>query len=300
MNETALKKLAKPLILLTTLIWGTSFVVMKNTLDNIPTFYLLAVRFLFAAAMLSVIFFKRWKGVDKGYLSTGGMMGLLLFSAYTAQTRGLAGTTPGKNAFLTAAYCVIVPFLSWIAVKKQPDRYNIIAAVLCIGGIGLVSVDAALTMTRGDALTLLGGFFFAAHMVAVAKFAQGRDIFLLTIVQFAAAGAAALLCAMVFESVPAALPSSTLTGLIYLTVAATAGGLLFQNIGQKYTEPSAASVLLSLEAPFGVVASMLFYGERPTARMLLGFVLIFAAVLCSETKFDFFKKRVDNFKTARL
>ncbi len=290
MNEATLKKLAKPLIILTTLIWGTAFVVMKNTLDNLPTFCLLAFRFLLAAAILALIFFRRWKSADKGYFLSGGIMGLLLFSAYNAQTHGLAGTTPGKNAFLTAVYCVIVPFLNWILIKKRPDWYNILAAVLCVSGIGLVSVDAALTMTKGDALTLLGGFFFAAHIVAVAKFAQGRDIFLLTAVQFAAAGAASLVCALIFETVPAALPGGTVAGLLYLTIAATAGGLLFQNIGQKYTEPAAASVLLSLEAPFGVAASMLLYGERPTVRMLVGFAVIFIAVLCSETKMEFLKK----------
>jgi len=300
MNEALLRKLAKPFILLTTMIWGISFVIMKNTLDHLPTFALLAFRFLLAAAILALIFWKRWKSADKGYLLSGGIMGLLLFLAYTAQTFGLAGTTPGKNAFLTAVYCVMVPFLNWAAVKERPDRYNVLAAVLCVGGIGLVSLDAALTVTKGDALTLLCGFFFAAHIVAVSKLAQGRDVFLLTTVQFAAAGAAALLCALAFETIPAGFAGGAWAGLLYLAVAATAGGLLFQNIGHKYTEPAAASVLLSLEAPFGVIASMLLYGERPTGRMLLGFGLIFAAVVCSETKFKFLKKKVDNSKATRL
>jgi len=300
MNEATLKKIAKPLIILTTLIWGSSFVVMKNALDSFPTFFLLSFRFLMAAALLALIFLKRWKGMDKRYFLYGGVMGLLLFLAYTAQTYGLSGTTPGKNAFLTAAYCIIVPFLYWIVARQRPDRYHLLAAALCIGGIGLVSLDAALTMTRGDALTLVGGFFFAAHIVAVAKFAQGRDIFLLTTLQFATAGVAALSCALLFHTAAADVSGSAMARLLYLTVAATAGGLLFQNVGQKYTEPAAASVLLSLEAPFGVIFSMLFYAERPTAKMLLGFVLIFTAVLCSETKFAFLKKEVDKDKSACL
>lgn len=303
MNDATIKKLAKLFLLLATLIWGTSFVVMKNTLGSMPVFCLLAFRFLLAAAILALVFIKRWKRVDRSYFFCGGVMGLLLLCAYVTQTFGLAGTTPGKNAFLTAVYCVIVPFLYWIVGRQRPDRYNILAALLCIGGIGLVSLDAGLTMTRGDALTLAGGFFFAAHMVSVASFSRERDVFLLTVVQFAAAGLAALVCALLFESVPAGLRGSAVASLLYLTFAATCGALLFQNIGQKYTEPAAASVLLSLEAPFGVLFSFFFYAERPTGRMILGFILIFIAVLCSETKLSFLKnlrKRVDKDKSACL
>lgn len=300
MNEEKRKKTARLLLFLAPLIWGTSFVVMKNTLDNTPPFCLLAFRFLLAAAILSLVFLKRWKGMDKRYFLYGGVMGLLLFSAYTAQTFGLAETTPGKNAFLTAAYCVLVPFFNWIAVRRRPDRYNLAAAVLCVIGIALVSLDAALAVTRGDALTLLGSVFYAVHIIAVARFSKGRDIFLLTTLQFAAAGLAAFFCALPTETFPADLPGAAVARLLYLTVASTCGALLFQNVGQKYTEPAAASVILSLEAPFGVFFSVLIYAERPTVKMILGFVLIFLAVICSETKLSFLKKTVDKGKSPCL
>ena len=291
MNDRLLRKFAKPLIVLATIIWGTSFVIMKNTLDSVPVLPLLAFRFLTAAAILAAVFYKSWKGLDRRYFLYGGVMGLLLLIAYVTQTYGLAGTTPGKNAFLTASYCIIVPFLNWIVSKKRPDRYNVFAAILCLCGIGLVSLNTDLTVNRGDALTLLCGFFYAAHIIAVNRFAKDRDIFLLTVLQFATAGAISLLLAIITRSWPSQLPRGAVAELIYLTVACTAGALLFQNIGQKYTEPSAASVLLSLEAPFGVFFSILFYNERPNARMLLGFALIFLAVLWSETKFEFLKEK---------
>ncbi len=304
MNEATLKKLAKPLIVMATVIWGFSFVVMKNALDDFPPYFLIGARFLAAAVILAIVFFRRWRrSVDAGYLLGGGVMGLCLFLAYAAQTCGLSTTTPGKNAFLTAIYCVIVPFLNWAVRRQPPDRYNVLAAILCVAGIGLVSLGSAFTVTRGDALSLLGGFLFAAHIVSVAKFSEGRDIFTLTILQFAAAGVLALVCTLLLETPPSALPKSALYGLLYLTVAATACGLLLQNVGQKYTEPAAVAVLLSLEAPFGVLFSVLFYDERPTIRMFLGFALIFTAVLCSETKFKFlrnFKKRVDKNECASL
>ncbi len=288
MNETALKRLAKPLIVLATLIWGTTFFIMKDTLDEVPVYFLLTFRFALAAGLLAVAFHKRWKGMDKSYLLCGGVMGLFLFCAYSAQTYGLMGTTPGKNAFLTACYCVIVPFLYWAVYRLPPDRYHIAAAFLCVTGIGLVSLSEDFSICYGDALTLLGGLFFALHIICVSKFSQGRDIFLLTVLQFAAAGILSAVGGLVtggFVGVELSRPA--LGSLLYLTIAATGLALLFQNIGQKYTAPAAAAVLLALEAPFGVLFSMLFYHERPTVQMLLGFGCIFLSIICSETKFKF-------------
>lgn len=291
MTEHTLKKLSRVLILFATIIWGSSFVILKSTLDSLPVFGILAFRFLAASVLLALIFRKHLRLMDRGYLARGLVLGLLLVCAYTAQTYGLYDTSPGKNAFLTAAYCVIVPFLNWFVVKVRPDKYNMIAAFLCVGGIGLVSLSSDLSINSGDALTLLSSFLYAAHIIAVSRFSKGRDIFMLTILQFAVSGTAALACCLVWGAPPAAIPPQAIASLLYLTTFATAGALLFQNIGQKYTEPAAASVLLALEAPFGVLFSMLFYSERPTPRMLFGFALIFMAVLCSETKLSFLRKK---------
>lgn len=294
-----LAKLASPLIILATIIWGSSFVVMKSSVDVLPTFWLLAIRFSLAALALSLAFWKRWRLLDRQYLLGGAVMGFFLFVAYAFQTFGLARTTPGKNAFFTAVYCVIVPFLNWAVARKRPDRFNVAAAVLCIAGIGLVSVtgENASAFNLGDVLTLVGGFFFAAHIIAVDKFAQGRDIFLLTALQFAFFGLFSWL-AVLFTR-PAlnvgVFNGELIFGLAYLVIFASCGGLLFQNIGQKYTAPATAAVLLALEAPFGVLFSVLFANEGLTALMLLGFALIFISVVVSETKLSFLrKKRSDN------
>ena len=294
-ENNVLAKLATPLIILATVIWGSSFVVMKNSVDVLPTFWLLAIRFTCAALVLGLVFIKRWKVVDRQYLIGGTVMGLCLFLAYAFQTFGLERTTPGKNAFLTAVYCVIGPFLYWASAHRRPDRYNVLAAVLCIAGIGLVSVTGsdASAFNSGDVLTLIGGFFFAAHIVAVSKWSEGRDIFMLTVLQFASFALFSWIGVLVTR---APLPVEAFDGglvfsLAYLVIFASCGSLLFQNIGQKYTAPATAAVLLSLEAPFGVVFSILFAGERPTPLMLVGFVLIFIAVVCSETKFSFLRKK---------
>ncbi len=291
MSEALLKKAARPLIVVATLIWGSTFFIMKDTLDDVDLMFLLAFRFTFAAVLLALVFWKRWKGIDPSYWWRGGLMGVFLFAAYAVQNYGLMDTTPGKNAFFTAVYCVIVPFLYWAVDRSRPDKFNVLAAALCVAGIGFVSWDGGLALSMGDLMTLCGGFLFACHIVAVSKFSQGRDIFILTVIQFASTA----LCCWVGTALTGGFPSGGLPAqawgvLLYLAVAATALALLFQNIGQKYTDPSSAAVLLALEAPFGVAFSVLFTEESPTPFMYFGFALIFVAVVCSETKFDFLRR----------
>lgn len=293
MNEHLLKKLAKPLIVIATLIWGSTFFIMKDTLDSVDLQFLLAFRFTFAAVILAVVFWKRWKGMDRSCWWRGAVMGLLLYAAYTVQNYGLMGTTPGKNAFFTAVYCVMVPFLYWVVDRLRPDRFNVLAALLCIAGIGFVSWDGGFSLGYGDVLTLISGFLYACHITATSKFSQGRDIFLLTVIQFATTAVCCWAGTCVTGGFPAGgLPAKAWLVLVYLAVAATTLALLFQNVGQKYTSPSAAAVLLSLEAPFGVAFSVAFTDESPSGFMYFGFFLIFVAVLCSETKFSFLCKKV--------
>lgn len=292
MNENLLKKLAKPMILVATIIWGSTFFILKDTLDSVDLQFLLAFRFTLAAIILALVFWKNWKGMDVSCWWRGAVMGLLLYAAYTVQNYGLMKTTPGKNAFFTAVYCVLVPFLYWVVDRRRPDRFNVLAAVLCIAGIGLVSWDGGFSLGMGELLTLVSGFLYACHITATSKFAQGRDIFLLTVIQFATVA----VCCWVGTLITGGFPAEGLSGrawavLLYLGIAATTLALLFQNVGQKYTDPSSAAVLLSLEAPFGVAFSVIFTEERPSPLMYVGFLLIFAAILCSETKFAFLKKK---------
>lgn len=293
MRESTLKKLAKPMIVLATLIWGSTFFILKDTLDDVDLMFLLAFRFTLAAGILALVFWRRWKGLDLGCLWRGGAMGALLFAAYAVQNYGLMDTTPGKNAFFTAVYCVIVPFLYWGVDKLPPTRWNVLAAVLCVAGIGLVSWDGGVSLTGGDLLTLCGGLLYACHIVAVSKFSQGRDIFLLTVLQFAVTAACCWVGTLFTRGLPVdGLPARAWWVLLYLAVAATALALLFQNVGQKYTDPSSAALLLALEAPFGVAFSVLFGAESPAPLMYLGFFLIFLAIVCSETQFKFLRRTV--------
>lgn len=280
------------------LIWGSSFFVMKNAVSGVPVFMLLAFRFTVGCALLSLVFMRRLKTCTRKVLGHGAIIGVLLYLSYSLQTFGLAETTPGKNAFLTAVYCVLVPFASWAVYRKRPNRWNWIAAVGCITGIGLVSLDGELTIGRGDALTLLSGVGYTFQVMAVSHYGEKDDPVLLTIVQFGTAAALSLVSSALTETMPASLPAGALAELIYLAVFATSIAILLQSVGQSVTPAAPAAILLSLESVFGVLFSVIFYHETVTPRLGIGFALIFLAVIASETQFTFLRpKRAQNIKT---
>jgi len=284
---------AKLFLLAATIIWGTTFFIMEGTIEMIEIFSLLSFRFIAAGVLLGAILFKKLKLIDKSYLIRGAVMGVLVIIAYVFQTYGLKdeATTPGKNAFLTAVYCIIVPFVYWAIAKVKPDRYNISAAVLCLLGVSLISTSGNdfTTVCKGDILTLIGGIFFAFHVVAVSVFSKDKDILLLTMLQFVTAGILSLIPALCLEKMPSYIPPAGIISVIYLTVMATCLCYIFQNVGQKYTAPSEAALILSLEAVFGVLFSVIFTEEALSLRLVLGFIIIFIAIIVSEVKPTFKK-----------
>ena len=283
--------LGRAALLLTTLIWGTSFVVLKSTLDSVPTLYILAFRFSGAAILMLPFILKDIKKLDKRYIMNGALMGVFLFGGYTVQTYGLYFTTPSKNAFLTTSYCVLVPYVSWVIEKKHPNAYNVSAAIICLIGVGFVSLKNDLSVGIGDVLTVCCGLFYAVHKVLTSKYVNGRSVMLLTTVQFATAGILAWISALVTSPFPSAISVGTTWSIAYLCVMSTALCFVLQTYGQKHTPSSTAAIIITLESVFGAAFSVLIYHEKLSLQQIIGFVLIFAAVFICETKLNFLKRK---------
>lgn len=279
------------MLLCAAFIWGSSFIVMKNAVDFLTPAVLLTVRFVLASLFLSLLFHKQIKQFPRSSIKYALLTGMCLLLAYYVQTWGLTYTTPGKNAFLTAVYCVIVPFLVWLVYKHKPDTYHFIAAILCVIGVGLVSLDGNLQINIGDLLTLCGGVLYAIHILFVQKFSQGVDGKAFTAFQFMGGSILAIILAVCFEDITLIkqIDSSLFFQIFYLAFFATGIAMLCQTIGQKETSECQASILLSLESVFGVFFSILFYNEVLTLPITIGFIFIFIAVIISETKLSFLK-----------
>ncbi len=276
----------------TSLLWGTSFVILKNTLESVGPLWILAIRFTMAALLLGLFAGKRLLRLSKQQKRGGALMGLCLAAAYILQTYGLRYTTPGKNAFLTAVYCVMVPFLAWGIYRRKPKLQHVLAAFLCLAGIGFVSLQGGESgFNKGDALTLSCGLFYALQIIVVEEYGGGQgDALSLSVLQFAVAAIVCWLGALPLEAPPVSVPADAWFSIAYMGLVCTGLCFFLEAWGMQYTPSSTAAVIMTLESLFGTLTSVLFYHERVTAKLLLGFALIFVSVLMAETGLHLFKK----------
>ena len=285
MTMDARKKrlLANLLLLVAGVIWGGGFVVTKNALDTMPVNFLLAVRFSIGALGLSYTFFlkKNRAGFNARLLLGGATLGFLQYAAFAVQTYGLSITTAGKNALITASYIVLVPFVVWAIKKKKPSLKVVIAAFACLLGIGLITFDGG-AANLGDALTLLSGILYALHIALVDLYLERHEVMLLTCVQFFFAALFSWAATLVFEPQPVVVSISSFAALLYLGVLATLVALTLQNVGIRYGSPEYASLFMSTESPIGAILGAVFLHEAMSGRMVMGLVLVVAALTLSQ------------------
>lgn len=276
----------KVMLFAATVIWGAAFVVMKDAVEIIGPAQLVGIRFLLAGILLAAIFHKRLKSVlVPGGIRAGAIMGCILFAAFWLQTFGLSETTPGKNAFLTATYCVMVPLIMWAITRRFPGWSCIIAAITCVAGIGLVSVQpGSFSIGFGDGITLASAVVFALEIIFISHFTKTYNAIGITVIQFICCGLLGLVLGGIFEPAPdfAAFKPEFFLELTYLVLLSSCVCYIFQNVGLAHVPPAQGALILSLESVFGVISSVIFYGEQPTLQMIAGFVLIFVAILISE------------------
>ncbi len=279
----------KALVIFAAIIWGYGFVAMKVVVDVVPTTWLLGIRFVAAGILLLAVLWRRLRtSLSRDVFLAAVVLAALDLSAYMTQTFGLIYTTPGINAFLTATYVVVVPLLWWVFERKRPSIFNIGAAVIVVAGIWFVSVSSTgemLSMGLGEGLTLICAVLFGIHLVAVSRFSRKHDVLLLTGLQFLIEGVIACLLGASFEPLPAlsAFDFEVVANMVFLIVFASVLCFGIQNVAVAHVPPTQVSLFLSLESVFGVVFSVLLYGEKLTVRLILGFALIFIGIVVSET-----------------
>ena len=294
--------------MLTALIWGTAFVAQKSGMELMGPFAFNGIRTILGGiVLLPVIWiFSRTnknddmqsalspeeraaakKAENKTLIIGGICCGLALMIAGTIQQIGLIYTTAGKAAFITPLYVVIVPFLSLFLKKKiRPVIWGcvLIAIIglymLCMpasGGFGHVN--------KGDAITLFCAFFYAVHILVIDYFSPKVDGVKLSCIQFLVAGILTVL--LMFPLDPMLgfdLPTlSDITGswfnICYAGIMSCGVAYTLQVVGQKYTDPTSASMIMCLESVFGVLAGMILLGEMMSGREVLGCVIMFAAIV---------------------
>ena len=275
------------MLLLAALLWGIAFAAQSKGMDYVGPFTFNGARSVLGVAVLLPLWCLMGRpqpasGYDPKALWLGGALcGLMLFAATTLQQFGLVTTSAGKSGFLTALYIILVPLFG-IFLHRRIGLNVWLAVVLATGGLYLLCAVDGFTLAAGDILTLLCAVCFALQIMLVDKFAPRTNPMLLCAVQFAVVGILSLPLMFLFET-----PS--LTGLweariplLYTGIFSSAVAYSLQIGGQRDTEPALASLLMSFESVFSVLAGALLLHEHLTAAELCGCALVFAAILLAQ------------------
>jgi len=278
---------AEAALALNTLIWGATFVVVKEALESVSTLLFLALRFTLAAGALAVLFRRSWshpRAVRRA-VGVGALAGLFLFSGYLFQTLGLRLTTAPKSAFITGLAAVLVPILAMIVYRNRPRLAEIAGLLLATAGMGLMTLQGSLLgIGRGDLLTFFCAVAFAAHILVLGRYSAEVSFEILSVAQI---GTAALLSLALFWWVetpflhwrPALVCAILITGLL-----ATALAFTIQAWAQRHTTSTRTALIFTLEPVFAWMTSYLVMGESLSGRAAAGAALILGGVLLVELK----------------
>ncbi|WP_077369048.1 DMT family transporter [Anaerosalibacter sp. Marseille-P3206] len=277
-------------LLLVAIIWGSGFVATKSGLDHITPLYMLVFRFGISTILLGLVFRKRIKKTTIGDFKAGIVIGIFLFLGFSVQTFALQFTTASKQAFITGTNVVMVPFLYWAVSKKKPDNYDVLGAILCFTGIGILSVESGFKIGFGDSLTLLCAVFYAAHIVAIGYYAQEHDPIILAFFQIMWTFILSCIFAPIFEPMPTVITKEMAIPIVYLAVFSTTVAFLLQNLAQKHTSSTKTAIILSMESVFGSLFSFIVLKEPFTIKFLIGCIAILLSIITTETKWSFLKK----------
>lgn len=287
------KTLGSLLLLLTAMIWGTAFAFQRAGRGAVGPFAFVAARMALSAAAAGLAAFLHGLGraraeappaeerraARRAALEGGACCGVLLGAASLFQQAGIVTTTAGKAGFITAMYMLLVPILELLLFRRRQGAVVWTAVALGVAGLYLLCVTGGFSLARGDALVCVCALLFAGHILCCAHFAPRADPLLLSAIQFAAAALLAALAALLFEPAPFEKLGSALWPILYCGLVSGGIGYTLQMIAQRYTAPTVASLLMSLESVFAVLAGALLLSERMSAREGIGCAVMFAAIL---------------------
>jgi len=271
------------------LIWGATFVVIKDALPDVSVVMYLAVRFGLAAALMAAIYWRSMRSLTWHTVWAGAQIGIFMFGGYVFQIAGLKFTTPSKAAFITGSCVVIVPILLGVFGRRRITAWVWAGALAALAGLYFLTVPSAGlgALSRGDPLVLVCALMFALQIIFIGRHVASHSVAALSFLQVATTAVLSLLLLPVASAVGWEQPRLVWTGylvfaILLTAIGATVIGFSLQTWAQQYAPPSHAALLLSLEPVFAAATSFVVGQERLGARALVGAALILAGILFAE------------------
>jgi drug/metabolite transporter (DMT)-like permease len=271
-------------LLFVAIIWGSTFIIVKQSVENIPVFSFLFMRFALAGMLLILINAPKLKAIDKGVLADGVMLGIALFLAYAFQTFALTATSASITAFITGLFVVFVPVLSSVFLRKLPRQEAMIGVVFATIGLALITLQGKFLVSFGEFLALVCAFFIAIHIILTDKLSRRNDYGLLTLVQVNIVALFSLIFSLFLDPrvIPIQFNNQLIFSLIINSVFATFVAFVIQTSMQKYTTPTKAAIIFIMEPVSSAFFSYWIGGELLTAKQYVGTSFILLAMVFTE------------------
>lgn len=264
------------LLVLVTVIWGSTFALIKETIETVPVSLLLAIRFSFAALVLL------WVKLERKTLIPGLVLGVLSFAGYATQSIGMLTTTASKAAFITGLSVILTPIVGAIWLRHRVPVRAWIAAALALSGLGLMTLNPQEGLTVGDFWVLGTALAYALYIVYLGEIAAHHKPLVLTSLQILVVALLSWGWAVPDLHVLKSLTVSEIGALLYLAIVATALVLWLQALAQRVVPAYAAALIFALEPVFAAIFAYFLLGETLSAQGWLGGMLVVLAMIMGE------------------
>jgi drug/metabolite transporter (DMT)-like permease len=274
-------------LLLVTLGWGVSYILIDTCLSELSPFTLNAWRFLGAFLVAFLLSSARLIHVGRDTLKYGACIGVLLLFVYSGATFGVMYTSLSNAGFLCGLTVIFTPLLGLLVFRKRPDAKLAAAVVIALAGIGLLTIKDGLRFASGDIFCIMAALSYAVDLLVTERAVKkpSVDAFQLGVYQLGFTGLFMLISALIFETPSIPAHPETWAALIFLTVFCTGIAFVVQAVAQQYTEASRVGVIFTLEPVFAGIAARVFAGEVLSGRAMLGAVLLLIGLFIIEIDF---------------
>ena len=270
-------------LLSVTMVWGASFPIMSLALKHIPPYTFLFFRYTLAAVLLFILFYKRFKGINKKNLKEAILIGVALALGCIFQIVGLYNTTASNSGFITGTNVVLVPIILAMVYKKIPEKKTILGVILSLTGLFIMSVSKNMTINYGDFLTFIGAIFFAIQIILVDKYSNNMDVMATTAIQLFMVGLLSFIPSVWLEGFKYELNLLSILAVLFTSIFCTIYAFGMQNMMQRYTSPTHTAIIFLAEPVFSAIFSQ-FIGERLSIKTLIGSLLILLGMVIVNLK----------------
>jgi drug/metabolite transporter (DMT)-like permease len=272
-------------LVLITIIWGSTFTIVKKALFQVSPVLLVALRFWIATAAVVAFMPRQLRHIPSGTILKGLALSVAFLGGFVFQTLGLRDTTPSNSAFITSLCVLLVPVLGFLIFRHRPSVQTAVGILMATGGLILLLADTSdFSLHSGDFLTLICAFMFAFHILFLGRFVLQTNYRHLILVKMACSAVLCSVMAPLLESPFIIWDAYSIFYLFVLGVLATAGAFFIQAWAQQYSNPNHTALIFSLEPLFATLFAFIILDQSLSAKEWAGGILILVGILMSEIR----------------